>query len=160
MVSPLVRNNSTFLLLEILRLTIDAGDMCGVLDIVKHFFSDTVERIEKPEARVADLDLKGISDQAVIYLAKVVVSNPYCIPIPLGEIRYVLKSAGSGIAGGTIFDTGSLKGNGDTLLYVEIDVSFKMLETLVKDILVDWDIDYELEIKLIVDLPIVCVSPK
>lgn len=51
-------------------------------------------RIEKLEARVTDVDLKGVGAHSVTYLAKVNVSNPYCIPIPLGEIRYLLKSSG------------------------------------------------------------------
>ncbi|CAH1447868.1 unnamed protein product [Lactuca virosa] len=130
--------------------------MCGVVEMVKHLFSDTVESIEKPEARVTDVDPKGVGAHSVTYLAKVNVSNPYCIPIPLGEIRYLLKSSGREIASGTIYDTGSLKGKGDTLLYVEIDVANSVLVTLVKDIAVDWDIDYDLKVTLIIDFPLIC----
>ncbi|KAJ0598177.1 putative Late embryogenesis abundant protein [Helianthus annuus] len=59
------------------------------------------------------------------------------------------------IATGTVPDPGSLKGNGDTLLDVEIKVPHSVLVSLVKDIAVDWDIDYELQVNLVVDLPLI-----
>ncbi|KAJ0590386.1 putative Late embryogenesis abundant protein [Helianthus annuus] len=129
--------------------------MAGLLEQAKQFVSDTVASMAKPEATVTDVDLKGIDLGSVTYNAKVNVSNPYSTPIPIGEIRYVLKSSGSVIATGTVPDPGSLKGNGDTLLDVEIKVPHSVLVSLVKDIAVDWDIDYELQVNLVVDLPLI-----
>lgn len=59
------------------------------------------------------------------------------------------------IAEGTIPDPGSLKANDDTMLDVGVKVPHNVLVSLVKDIGADWDIDYELNIILTVDLPVV-----
>lgn len=58
------------------------------------------------------------------------------------------------IASGTIPDPGSLKGDGTTMLDVALKVPHSVLLSLVRDIGADWDIDYDLGIILIVDLPI------
>ncbi|XP_076915113.1 desiccation protectant protein Lea14 homolog [Bidens hawaiensis] len=129
--------------------------MAGLLEQAKQFVSDTVASMAKPEATVTEVDLKSIALGSVTYNAKVNVSNPYSAPIPIGEIRYVLKSSGIEIATGKIPDPGSLKASGDTLLDVEIKVPHSVLVSLVKDIAVDWDIDYELQVNLVVDLPLI-----
>lgn len=59
------------------------------------------------------------------------------------------------IASGRIADPGSLKGGDTTLLEVPVKVPHSILMSLARDIAVDWDIDYELELGLIVDLPII-----
>ncbi|GKD19402.1 desiccation protectant protein Lea14, partial [Tanacetum coccineum] len=59
------------------------------------------------------------------------------------------------IAEGRCPDPGSLKGNGDTMQDIEIKVPHSVLVTLVKDIGRDWDINYELEVQLVVDLPLI-----
>ncbi|GJY50668.1 desiccation protectant protein Lea14 [Tanacetum coccineum] len=129
--------------------------MAGIIDMATQYVSDTVASMAKPEATVTDVDLKGVSLSEVTYVAKVNVSNPYSTPIPIGEIRYVLKSYGSVIASGTIPDPGSLKGSGDTMLDVEIKVPHSVLVSLVKDIALDWDIDYELQVSLVFALPVI-----
>lgn len=58
------------------------------------------------------------------------------------------------IASGTVPDPGSLKGNDTTLLNVGLKVPHSVLLSLARDIGADWDIDYDLAIVLIVDLPI------
>lgn len=68
--------------------------MAGLLDKAKQFVSDAVTSVEKPEASVTDVDLKGVSGSSVTYNAKVNVTNPYSTSIPIGEIRYILKSSG------------------------------------------------------------------
>lgn len=52
-------------------------------------------------------------------------------------------------------DPGSLKGNDKTILSVPMKVPHNILMTLVKDIGADWDIDYEVEIGLTIDLPVI-----
>ncbi|GFP85461.1 desiccation protectant protein lea14 homolog [Phtheirospermum japonicum] len=47
-----------------------------------------------PEATITDVDLKGFGLSGLTLLAEVSVSNPYSIPIPIGEIAFVVKSAG------------------------------------------------------------------
>ena len=58
------------------------------------------------------------------------------------------------IAEGKIPDPGSLKANADTMLDVGLKVPHNVLVSLIKDIGADWDIDYEVNIVLIVDLPV------
>ena len=58
------------------------------------------------------------------------------------------------IATGTVPDPGSLKASCDTVLNVLIKVPHNVLVTLVKDIAMDWDLDYELEVILVVDIPL------
>ncbi|GJT72363.1 desiccation protectant protein Lea14 [Tanacetum coccineum] len=130
-------------------------NMSGLLEEAEQFVSDAMASIPKPKATVTDVDFKGIGLDSVTYNAKVSVSNPYIAPIPIGEVHYILKSAGRVIATGTVPDQGSLKGSGDTLLNVEVKVPHTVLISLVEDIAVDWDIDYELQVNLVFDLPFI-----
>lgn len=59
------------------------------------------------------------------------------------------------IASGTIPDPGSLKGNDNTMLDVGIKVPHSVLVSLIRDIGADWDIDYQLDLALIIDLPVI-----
>ncbi|GJT72364.1 desiccation protectant protein Lea14 [Tanacetum coccineum] len=129
--------------------------MAGMLDKAKQYVSDKVSGMSKPEASVTDVDLKGVCLSNVTYLAKVNVTNPYSTSVPIGEIRYVLKSGGCVITEGTVPDPGSLKESADTMLDIELKVAHSVLVSLVKDIGRDWDIDYELVVQLVVDLPLI-----
>ena len=59
------------------------------------------------------------------------------------------------IASGTVPDPGSLKASETTMLNVAMKVPYNILVSLAKDIGADWDIDYELEVGLTIDLPII-----
>jgi hypothetical protein len=59
------------------------------------------------------------------------------------------------IASGTVPDPGSLKASDKTLLNVLVKVPHSILVSLAKDIGADWDIDYQLDISLIIDLPVI-----
>ena len=59
------------------------------------------------------------------------------------------------IASGTIPDPGSLKAKDTTLLEVPVKCPYSILVSLAKDIGRDWDIDYQLDVGLTIDLPIV-----
>ncbi|KAD4982726.1 hypothetical protein R6Q59_002353 [Mikania micrantha] len=128
--------------------------MAGLIDKAKEFLAEKVADMEKPTATVKNVDLKDVSRDCITYKADVNVSNPYRTPIPICEISYTFKSAGRVIAEGTIPDPGSLKANDDTMLDVGVKVPHSVLVSLGKDIGADWDIDYELDIILTVDLPI------
>ncbi|KAL8227880.1 hypothetical protein R6Q57_015464 [Mikania cordata] len=128
--------------------------MAGLIDKAKEFMAEKVADMEKPTATVKNVDLKDVSRDCITYKADVNVSNPYRTPIPICEISYTFKSAGRVIAEGTIPDPGSLKANDDTMLDVGVKVPHSVLVSLGKDIGADWDIDYELNIILTVDLPI------
>ncbi|KVH97245.1 late embryogenesis abundant protein Lea14-A-like [Cynara cardunculus var. scolymus] len=128
--------------------------MSGLIDKAKDYVTDKVANMKKPEATVKNVDLKNIACDCITYNAEVIVSNPYSTSIPICEIAYTFKSADRVIAEGKIPDPGSLKGNADTKLDVGLKVPHNVLVSLIKDIGADWDIDYEVNIVLIVDLPV------
>ncbi|XP_022979582.1 desiccation protectant protein Lea14 homolog [Cucurbita maxima] len=129
--------------------------MADLIDKAKNFFADKVADIPKPEASVTDVDFKRLSCDSVEYLANVSVSNPYSSAIPICEISYTLKSDGRVIATGTVPDPGSLKASDSTMLEVAVKVPHTVLISLARDIGRDWDIDYELQIGLTIDLPVI-----
>ncbi|KAM3287442.1 desiccation protectant protein Lea14 isoform X2 [Capsicum chacoense] len=116
--------------------------------------AEKVTDMEKPEATVVDVDVKKISFDSISYHAKVSVTNPYQVLIPIMEIAYVVKSAGRIVASGLIPDPGSLKAKSTTMVDVPAKVPHSALLSLVRDIAADWDIDYTLELGFIIDLPV------
>ncbi|KAL3536766.1 hypothetical protein ACH5RR_000132 [Cinchona calisaya] len=126
-----------------------------LVDKAKNYVAEKVANMPKPEAAVTDVDLKGVGREGITYQADVSVKNPYSVSIPICEISCVLKSAGRVIASGNIPDPGSLKGNETSMLEVPVKVAHSVLLSLARDIGRDWDIDYELEIGLIIDLPVI-----
>lgn len=58
------------------------------------------------------------------------------------------------VASGKVPDPGSLKANDKTTLEVPVKVPYEFLISIMRDIGGDRDIDYELEVGLIIDLPI------
>ncbi|GKV52009.1 hypothetical protein SLEP1_g58618 [Rubroshorea leprosula] len=52
-------------------------------------------------------------------------------------------------------DPGSLKASDTTMLEVPVKVPYSILVSLARDIGADWDIDYELEVGLTIDLLII-----
>ncbi|KAL2461524.1 putative desiccation-related protein LEA14 [Abeliophyllum distichum] len=129
--------------------------MADMLGKVKNYVAEKVGNVEKPEAEITDMDVKDVGKQGITYLAKVSITNPYSVTIPIGEIHYTLKTANRVIASGKLPDPGSLKGNDKTMVEVEMKVPHDVLMSLIKDLSADWDIDYLLEMGLVVDLPLV-----
>ncbi|RXH93616.1 hypothetical protein DVH24_014192, partial [Malus domestica] len=121
----------------------------------KNFVAEKIGNMAKPEAEVTDVDFKKVSLSSVEYLAKVSVTNPYSHSIPICDIKYTLKSVNREIASGTIPDPGSIRASDVTVLEVLLKVPHSILLTLVKDLGADWDFDYELDIGLIIDLPVI-----
>ncbi|KAL6544419.1 hypothetical protein OROMI_023281 [Orobanche minor] len=126
----------------------------NIIEQAKNYVAEKVANMPMPEATITDVDLKGLGFDGITLLAKVSVSNPYSVPIPIGEIAYTVKSAGNGIASGSIPDPGSLKANDKTMLEVTVKMPHSAVVSLVRDISGDWDIDYVLELGLIIDLPV------
>ncbi|XWS46158.1 hypothetical protein CRYUN_Cryun14cG0039600 [Craigia yunnanensis] len=129
--------------------------MSQFVNKAKNFVAEKVANIKKPEASVTDVDLKNVTRECIEYGAKVSVSNPYSTPLPICEISYTFKSAGRAIASGTIPDPGSLKASDTTMLDVPVKVPYSILISLARDIGADWDIDYELQLGLTIDLPVI-----
>ena len=57
------------------------------------------------------------------------------------------------VASGTIPDPGSLKAKDTTMVDVPVKVPYNVLVSLAKDVGADWDIDYQLDLGLVIDLP-------
>ncbi|KAK6927747.1 Late embryogenesis abundant protein, LEA_2 subgroup, partial [Dillenia turbinata] len=133
---------------------IKEGKMSELIDKAKNFVTQKIADMEKPEASLSGVSLKGISRECITYNAKVAVKNPYSHSLPICEIHYNLKSAGREIASGNIPDPGSLEGDDTTNLDVPVKVPHSVLVSLVRDIGSDWDIDYELLVKLMIDIPV------
>ncbi|KAL7002451.1 hypothetical protein U1Q18_003606 [Sarracenia purpurea var. burkii] len=129
--------------------------MSKLVKETKNFVSEKVENIKKPEASVADVELMDVSLDSITYKAKVSVENPYSVPIPISKITYTLKSAGRVVASGTLEEPGKLPANETTELEVPVKVPHSVMVDLVRDIGSDWDIDYELDLGITIDLPIV-----
>ncbi|CAN6568236.1 hypothetical protein ACFX13_000825 [Malus domestica] len=127
----------------------------GFMDKAKNFVTDKISNVAKPEAEVTDVDFKKMGLSHVEYLSKVSVTNPYSHSIPICDIKYTLKSVNRVIASGTIPDPGSLKASDITVLEVLLKVPHSILVTLAKDLGADWDFDYELDIGLTIDLPVI-----
>ncbi|GAB2217382.1 hypothetical protein Droror1_Dr00000562 [Drosera rotundifolia] len=129
--------------------------MAGLIDKAKNFVAEKIADIPKPEASIDDIRIKGVARDGVTYNAKVDVKNPYGHSLPVCEVSYTLKSAGSVIVSGKMEDPGSIAGNQTTKLEVPMKVPHNIIVSLVKDIGSDWDIDYELNLGLTIDLPVV-----
>ncbi|KAJ4964458.1 hypothetical protein NE237_024397 [Protea cynaroides] len=65
-----------------------------------------------------------------------------------GDNDWLFSFPGRVIASGTTPDPGSLTGNETMIVEVSVKVPYTILESLVRDIGADWDIDYELELGL------------
>ncbi|XP_055817200.1 desiccation protectant protein Lea14 homolog [Solanum dulcamara] len=126
-----------------------------LIDKAKNFVSEKLGNMEKPEATITDVDLKRIGFDGISFHAKVAVKNPYSVPIPIMEIDFTLKSATRVIASGRIPDPGSIKANDSTMLDVPVKVPHSVLLCLVRDLGGDWDVDYTLELCLIIDIPVI-----
>ncbi|RAL54180.1 unnamed protein product [Cuscuta campestris] len=126
-----------------------------LVEKAKNYVGEKLASMPMPEASISDVDIKGISVDGISYHVKVDVKNPYSSSIPICEIRYVLNSADREIASGTIPDPGSLKGNETTVVDVPVKVPHSVLLSLGRDIGRDWDIDYLLNLTLVVDLPLI-----
>ncbi|XP_058214332.1 late embryogenesis abundant protein Lea14-A-like [Rhododendron vialii] len=129
--------------------------MASLVEKAKNFVTEKVMDIKKPEVDVLDVDLADVSRDGVTYKAKVAIKNPYSHSIPICDLSYSLKFAGRLAGSGKVADPGSLAGNETTVLDVMVKVPHNVLLSLVRDIGADWDIDYELELGLTVDLPLV-----
>lgn len=59
------------------------------------------------------------------------------------------------IASGTMLDPGSISSNNTTEMDIPVKVPYNVLISLTRDIGADWDIDYEFEVCLTMDLPLI-----
>ncbi|KAI3450354.1 hypothetical protein Pfo_007019 [Paulownia fortunei] len=119
-----------------------------LVDKAKNFVVDKAGNMKKPEASITDVDLKDVGLDGITYLAKVSVLNPYGVSIPICDITYTLKSVDR-------FCNFHFLRNDKTILEAGMKVPKSVLLSLMKDIGADWDIDYFLEISLVIDLPVV-----
>ncbi|OVA08133.1 Late embryogenesis abundant protein [Macleaya cordata] len=121
----------------------------------KDFVAEKIAHVEKPEADLKDVELKQVSRDSANFNSKLSIHNPYDHTLPICEISYTLKSANRVIASGTMPDPGSIEANQATTLELPMKVPYDILVSLARDIGSDWDIDYELQVGLTMDLPII-----
>nr|CAD1824089.1 unnamed protein product [Ananas comosus var. bracteatus] len=120
------------------------------------FVAEKIAQIPKPEASLTDMSFKGMSRDAVTLHSEVSVTNPYSHRLPVCELSYTLKSAGRVIASGTMADPGWIAAAGEvTKLEVPVKLPYDFLISLMRDVGRDWDIDYQLDVGLTIDLPVV-----
>ncbi|RWV83437.1 hypothetical protein GW17_00054955, partial [Ensete ventricosum] len=138
--------------------------MSSLVGRAKEFVAGKIAQIPKPEASLTGVSVKSLSRDSALFHSDVSVSNPYSHSLPICEVSYTLKSAGRlasssthamVVASGTLPDPGSLPASVVTKLEVPVKVPYNFLVSLVRDIGRDWDIDYELQVGLTIDLPIV-----
>ncbi|KAH7686256.1 LEA14-like protein [Dioscorea alata] len=129
--------------------------MASLIDKAKGFVAEKIANIPKPEGSVTEVSFKEVTRKAATFNAQVSVDNPYVTPLPICEVSYTLKSSGRVIASGTMADPGSIAAKSVTKLDVPFILPYDFLLSIMRDIGKDWDIDYELEIGLTIDLPVV-----
>lgn len=125
------------------------------MDKAKLFVADKIAHMEKPEADLTSVSVKHVDRRSVGLESDVLVSNPYSHDLPICEISYSIKSANREIASGTITDSGSIKANDRTAVKIPTQVPYDILLTIMRDIGSDWDIDYQIDVGLTIDLPII-----
>lgn len=71
------------------------GVFGGLMDKAKETIDVTknMSGTKKPEAKITHVGLKDVNLEFVTYNAKISVTNPYSVPIPIFQITYALKSA-------------------------------------------------------------------
>ncbi|CAD6271045.1 unnamed protein product [Miscanthus lutarioriparius] len=127
----------------------------SLMDKAKEFVADKIAHIPKPEATLDGVTFKGLSRECITLHSTVNVSNPYDHRLPICEVTYTLRCAGKEVASGTMPDPGWIAASGTTSLEIPAKVPYDFLVSLVRDVGRDWDLDYELQVGLTVDLPIV-----
>jgi len=127
----------------------------SLMDKAKEFVADKIAHIPKPEATLDGVSFKSMSRECITLHSNVNVSNPYDHRLPICEVTYTLKCAGKVVASGTVPDPGWIAASDTTKLEIPAKVPYDFLISLMKDVGRDWDIDYELQVGLTVDLPII-----
>ncbi|CAL9146923.1 unnamed protein product, partial [Musa hybrid cultivar] len=131
------------------------GAMSSLIDKAKEFVAEKIAKMPKPEASLESLSIKSFTRDSILFHSEVAVLNPYSHSIPICQLSYALKSAGREVASGTMPDPGSLTASAETKLEVSLKVPYDFLISLMRDIGRDWDIDYEMQVGLTIDLPII-----
>eukprot|EP01018_Ginkgo_biloba_P004612 Gb_23369 [translate_table: standard] len=129
--------------------------MAKLVDKAKLFVVEKVAHIEKPSADVTDLSIKHVSKGDVTLESEVDIMNPYSHDLPICEIAYKFRSGDRVIASGTIADPGSVKANDKTGFKIPVKVPYDFLLSILRDVGGDWDIDYDWEVGLNMNIPIV-----
>ncbi|KQK04706.1 late embryogenesis abundant protein Lea14-A [Brachypodium distachyon] len=130
--------------------------MASLIDKAKGFVADKIAHMPKPEASLDSVSFKGVSREALTVHSNINVTNPYSHRIPICDITFTLKCGGKVVASGTIPDPGWIEEGGEvTKLEVPAKVPYDFLISIMKDLGRDWDIDYELQVGLTIDLPII-----
>ncbi|KAH7276311.1 hypothetical protein KP509_39G002100 [Ceratopteris richardii] len=129
--------------------------MAKLVEKAKQYVTEGVGKMEKPDADLSWVTVKHMDRKALSLESDLIVSNPYSHDLPICEVTYKLKSANREIASGRIPDPGSIKAKDKTTVKIPTTVPYDFLISILRDIGADWDIDYEMDVGLVVDLPII-----
>jgi len=129
--------------------------MASLMDKGKQFLIEKVARMDKPSADVTDIDIKNVTMESITLESAVDITNPYGHDLPIGQISFRLRSADREIASGTILDPGSVKAKAKTGMIIPVTVPYNFLLSIMKDVGHDWDIDYQWDIGLTMQIPII-----
>ncbi|CAL5383079.1 unnamed protein product [Camellia sinensis] len=89
--------------------------------------------LDKLKYEITDVDLEGITREGFIFKAKLLVENPFTRDIPTSTISYTFKINERVIATGTI-PPKSLKANVKTKMEVPIEIAYKNIPNLGKEL--------------------------
>ncbi|XP_078169304.1 late embryogenesis abundant protein Lea14-A-like [Carex rostrata] len=129
--------------------------MSSLFDKAKGFVAEKIAHMPMPEGSVTKVSFKTMTRECITLHSEIDVTNPYSHRLPICDISYSLKSGEKVIASGTLPDPGWIVASGVTKLELPMKVPYDFLISIMKDIGSDWDIDYELEVGLTIDLPVV-----
>lgn len=125
------------------------------MDKAKDVIADKIAKMEKPTADLSDVDIKNVTRSAVNLKSDVLIHNPYDHDLPILEITYRLRCGDREITSGKVEDTGSVLANATSKIEVGSEVSYSFLVNLMRDIGADWDIDYDFDVGVKFNLPII-----
>lgn len=129
--------------------------MAHLMDKAKLFVAEKIVGVEKPTADVTDVSVNDMSRDGITLQADVDIMNPYSHDLPICAISYKLRSGDRIIASGKIADPGSIQSKEETRFNIPIKVPYDFMLSILKDLGKDWDLDYQWDVGLTMDIPIV-----
>ncbi|XP_028109414.1 desiccation-related protein PCC27-45-like isoform X2 [Camellia sinensis] len=104
--------------------------VCNAMAKVQYKVANALDKLKY---EITDVDLEGITREGFIFKAKLLVENPFTRDIPTSTISYTFKINERVIATGTI-PPKSLKANVKTKMEVPIEIAYKNIPNLGKEL--------------------------
>ena len=110
--------------------------------------------IEKPGVSVTGANIRDVSLTDATLLFDVKVDNPYTVPLPIGNLDYILSSHGLQFLTGTADLRGTVPAGGSKTLPLPVKINFLKLIKAVKDARPGSTIPYKADMGLSMDTPV------